>query len=101
LRTAGFGLQKAGHARDGSDVQGGGIAVANNVREIGLQIALAGIEGCQPIGLGLEAGDRAKPPAEHRLVGGIAIDRIGADVHHGGQPLRTQQREQRVSWQGS
>ena len=82
-------LEKAGHARDDSIVQGAGTAVANHAREIGLQIALAGIEGRQPIRLGLEPGDRAKPPAEHRFVGGVAVDRIGPDVHHGGQPLRT------------
>ena len=70
------------------------------MREIGLEVALAGVQRGQRLDLRLKAGDRTKPPAEHRLVGRIAVDRIGTDINHGGQPLRPQQLKQRIGRNG-
>jgi hypothetical protein len=88
-----IGREQARHAARGADVKRARGAVADRVGQICFQPAVARKQRRMRVGLRLEARHRAKLKVEHRFVRRRAVggERIGAHIHHGRQPLRTQQ----------
>jgi hypothetical protein len=91
IQNARLGRKQARHAACMADLQSPTGSIADGVRQIRFEVALAGVEFRQRIGLRLEPEERAKALGEHLLVGRFAIDRIGADVDNCREPFRAQQ----------
>jgi hypothetical protein len=84
--------QQAAHAARRAHLQHRFRAIANGVRQIGLEITLAGIEISERISLRLEADESAETFFEHRSVGRrtVGSERVGANIDDCGEALRAQ-----------
>ena len=71
-----------------ADMQGALGSVAQGVGQIAFVRAGLLFQLRQGIGLGLKSHHLAQASRQHRLVGRIAVDRIGADIHDRCQPRR-------------
>jgi len=76
-------LEKACHPARSRHVEHVVGPVADDIRKVCLEIRTPPIELGQRRGLWLEADHGAQPVLQHRGVRRVAVDRVGADVHHG------------------
>ncbi|UZE47235.1 hypothetical protein ONR75_19945 [Rhodopseudomonas sp. P2A-2r] len=90
------GLQQAGEADAAADFQRMSLTIADRIGQIGFEIALGGVEPGQRLGMRIESGDAAEAAFQHRLVGRVAVDRIGADVDNMSQARGREQGHQGV-----